>query len=236
MNPNPRWVFGVCQAASLALIAASLHFWGAAEIRADVFEVLFLTIAGLIWLMLASALFPWFGLSLRDDAMERNNRGALVALCGGLFAVAFIYMGGSVGEGPSYFNNLFCVVLGTASLFLLWMTLEFAGKISRSIAEERDQATGMRLCGFLLAAGLVLGRALAGNWHSEADTFRDFLHDGWPAVAICVLAMLIERFARPSRQRPFPAWTRYGMIPGLVYLALAGAWLWHLGPWEGMSK
>ena len=59
---------------------------------------------------------------------------------------------------------------------------------------------------------------------------------GWPAVAICVLAIPIERFARPSRQRPFPAWTRYGLIPGLVYLALAGAWLWHLGSWEGMSK
>jgi hypothetical protein len=104
------------------------------------------------------------------------------------------------------------------------------------IAEERDLASGLRLCGFFLAIGLVLGRAVAGDWHSPAATIQDFGHDGWPAAIVCAVALPIERFARPNRRRPFPPWPSYGLLPALLYLALAGGWLWHLGAWEGMPR
>jgi uncharacterized membrane protein YjfL (UPF0719 family) len=234
MNSSIRWVFGVCVAASLIMIALALHLWGAAEIRADGGEVFWLTFVGAIWLMVATRLFAWFGLNFRDDAVERKNVAALVALCGALMAVAIIYAGGSIGEGPSYMNNVFSAGLGTVGLFMLWILLELGANVSMSIAEERDLASGLRMCGFLLATGLVLGRAVAGDWHSEAATLHDFVHDGWPAVILCVIALVVERFARPSRHRPFPPWPRYGLIPALFYLALAIAWLWHLGAWEGM--
>ena len=93
MNDKARWVFGVCVVVSLLFVAMALHLWGAAEIRADSSEVIFLTFACALWLVVMAKLFPWFGLSLRDDAVERkNDRGvgrALwrdcrsgVALCG----------------------------------------------------------------------------------------------------------------------------------------------------------
>lgn len=227
-------LFGVCFAASLILVAAALHLWGAAEIRADSSEVFFLTFTAAIWLVLATKLFSWLGLSFQDDVVERRNVAALIALCGALIAMALIYAGGSIGEGPSYFNNVFSAGLGTVGLLALWVMLELGAKVSLSITEERDLASGLRLAGFLVATGLVLGRAVAGDWHSEEATTRDFVHDGWPAIILWGMALLSERFARPSRHRPFPPWPSFGLVPALLYLTIAGAWLLHLGAWEGM--
>lgn len=217
-------------------MGAGLSLWGAAEIRADSGEVLLLTVAGAIWLMVTINLFSWLGLSLVDDAIERRNVAALVSICGATVAVTLLYLGGSVGEGPSYWDNFFSVALGTAGWFGLWILLELGGKVSVSIVEERDLASGLRMGGFLLATGLVLGRAVAGDWVSEVATIHDFVRDGWPAAALCAMALPIEKFFRPSRQRPIPAWTGFGFLPACFYLALAGAWLWHLGAWEGMPR
>ena len=236
MNSSVRWAFGFCVAASLIMVAVALHLWGAAEVRANASDVFFLTFVGAVWLVLAAKLFPWLGLSFRDDAMERRNTAALTALCGAVPAVALTYIGGSLGEGPSYWNNVFSASLGTVGLLGVWLLLELGAKVSVSIAEERDFASGLRMCGFLLAIGLVLGRAAAGDWHSESATVRDFIRDGWPATILWVIAFVIERLLRPSRRRPFPAWLSYGLLPALFYLALAAAWLWHLGAWEGMPR
>src|SRR5947199_339162 len=170
MNSSVRWAFGFCVAASLIMVAVALHLWGAAEVRANAGNVFFLTFVGTVWLVFATKLFSWLGLSFRDDAVER------------------------------------------------------------------DFASGLRMCGFLLAIGLVLGRAAAGDWHSESATVRDFIHDGWPATILWATALVIERLLRPGRRRPFPAWPSCGLLPALFFLALAAAWLWHLGAWEGMPK
>jgi hypothetical protein len=236
MNVTAYLVYSICGIGGLSFIAAALHFWGAAEIRQDSGEVVFLTIAAAGWLFITTKLFSWFGLSLRDDAAERKNISALIALCGALIAVGLLYAGGSIGEGPSYMNNVFSVGLAAIGFFALWIVLEIVGKVSISITEERDMASGLRLCGFLLALGLVLGRAVAGDWHSESATVRDAFHDGWPAILIGLLATVIELFARPNRQHPFRPWPAFGLFPALFYVGLAILWLWHLGPWEGMPQ
>jgi hypothetical protein len=87
-----------------------------------------------------------------------------------------------------------------------------------------------------LAIGLVLGRAVAGDWHSTEATLHDFLRDGWFAGLLSVAAIVIERLVRPNPRRLFPAWQTAGVLPALVYLGSAAGWLWHLGAWEGMSR
>src|SRR4051812_2333169 len=124
MNGSIRLMSGVFIVANFVFIAIALHLWGAAEIRSNAGEVFFLTFAGAIWLMIAMNLFAWGGLSFRDDALERRNLSALVALSGAVLAINTIYAGASIGEGPSYFNNLFCVALGTSVFFALWILLE----------------------------------------------------------------------------------------------------------------
>jgi uncharacterized membrane protein YjfL (UPF0719 family) len=236
MNRRLRWGFYFCLIASLAMIATTLRLWGAAAVRAELNEILLLTLAGLAWLLLAAGLFPWFGLSLRDDVVERGNVAALVALCGALLGMGFIYTGGGLGEGPSYSNNFFSAGLGTAGWFVLWLLLELGGKVSRSIAEERDLASGIRLAGLLVAVGLVFARAEAGDWHSAEATFQDFKREGWPALLLWALALLVERIARPNRRRPFPNWVSHGLLPAALYISLAGGWVWRLGAWEGMKR
>src|SRR5204863_3561268 len=102
-----------------------------------------------------------------------------VALCGAVLGVALTYTGGNLGERPSYWNNFYWAGLASISLLLLWLVLEIGANVSISIAEERDLASGVRLCGFLLAIGSVLGRAVAGDLHPNHATLRDFGHDGW---------------------------------------------------------
>ena len=220
----------------LILLVCALRGYGAKEVRTDFGSILFLTALGGVWVIAAAALFPWLGLSLRDDAMERRNTAALVALLGGLFAVQLAFVGGNVGAGPSYWNNVFCAALGTGGVLCLWLMLELGSGVSASIAEDCDVASGVRLCGFLVASGLILGRAVAGDWHSASATLHDFARDGWPAAAVWVFALVLERLLRPSRRRPFPSWRVSGLLPALLYLALAAGWLCHLGPWEGFAK
>jgi uncharacterized membrane protein YjfL (UPF0719 family) len=236
MNRGTHWPFYLCAVAALTFVAVTLEFWGAAEIRATVSEVFFLTFVAAVWLIVAAKLFPWLGLSLRDDAVERKNYSALIALCGAVLALGIIYAGANVGEGPSFTNNFFCDAIGTASFFLLWFILELVGKVSRSITEDRDLATGLRTCGLFLAFGLIIGRALAGDWHSEEATVRDFIRDAWPAAVLLVLALIVESIARPNRRQPIPSWPFYGLLPAAIYILLAAVWLWHLGAWEGMHK
>ena len=236
MNRTLYWSYHGCLGLCAIIMALALHYWGAAEIRADLGEVIGLTFAGTIWLMLATRLFSWFGVSLVDDVTERGNVAALVSLWGAIVGTALIYMGGSVGEGPSYWNNVFSVGLGTVGMFVLWVLLEMGANVSASVAEDRDLASGIRLAGFLVSLGLILGRAVAGDWHSEEGTVRDFIYDGWWALPLLAVSMVIERFVRPSRRFPFRPWRTYGLVPALLYLTLAGGWLWRLGAWEGMRR
>jgi hypothetical protein len=220
----------------LAVLVYALCKHAAKEVREDYGSIFFLTALGGAWSIGAVALFPWLGLSLRDDAMERRNAAALVALLGALLAVQLTFTGANIGEGPSYWNNVYCALLGTGGVVGLWLLLELFGRVSASVAEERDLASGLRMCGFLVTTGLILGRAVAGDWHSEAQAVHDFVRDGWPAAVLWLLALVLHWLLRPSRRRPFPSRAVSGLLPALLYLALAAAWLHHLGPWEGFAN
>jgi uncharacterized membrane protein YjfL (UPF0719 family) len=221
---------------SVALIATALWLWGAKEVRGNVSEVSFLTFIGIVWLLFGYLLFPWIGLSPRDDAFERKNPAATIALSCALFSIAITFAAGNLGEGPSYWENIFCAALATGGLFGLWLVMELGSHVSISIAEERDFASGLRFGGLLIALGLVLGRAVTGNWHSASDSVYDFIRDGWPTAIICLVAFVVELFLRPNRLRPFPSWPVFGLVPALLYLLSSIVWLWHLGRWEGMPQ
>jgi len=79
-KPLFKWAVPVCYSASAALIAGALWKWGAVEVRGHTGEVFFLTCLGIVWLVISMHLFPWFGLCIADDAIERRNPAALIAL------------------------------------------------------------------------------------------------------------------------------------------------------------
>jgi uncharacterized membrane protein YjfL (UPF0719 family) len=223
-------IVGISVALSVILIASGLWRWGAVEVRGHWKEVCFLSFFGTVWIFAFMGLFSWFGLSMTDDAIDRGNPAALIALCGATFSVAIIYVAGNLGEGPEYWNNFFSAALGTISFFTVWFIVELCTRVSCSIAEDRDLASGIRHCGFLLGVGLILARAIAGNWHSASATVSDLFRDGWPVIFLCFVAIFVERTTRPIPRRPRVPVLMFGLFPALAWLAAGIGWIFFKGP------
>ncbi len=185
------------------------------------------------WLTACGWMFPCLGVSLQEDACERANPAATAVVCGAGLGAALIFCAANTGEGPSFWNNVFSVLSGGVVWFGSWFALETTTRVSRAVTEDRDVASGVRLGGFLLATGLVLGRALAGDWHSAAATLNDLLRDGWLVVLLLGLAIGVERVLKPTPTMPCPFWITRGIPAALGYVALALAWVAQLGWWEG---
>lgn len=231
-----RWGITATVLGSIGMIALALRFWGAAEFRADWSEVLLPTFLGGLQVLAMLAAVRWLGVDVEEDAIAQRNPSVLVASWGAVFASAAIIAGSNIGEGPSFENNLFCMGLGLGWLLLCWFAFEMRTRASRAIVEDRDFASGLRLAGLLAASGLILGRALAGDWHSHFDTLKDLAREGWPAAALWLAASTFERRLHPTPIRPSRAVGPCGALPATIYALLAIAWLFHLGAWEAMRR
>jgi hypothetical protein len=221
---------------NLLILFYALRHWGAHEISVDAEPQTGLMLFGQLWIFLCMGNFTWLAISMRDDAMERRNPAAFLALLGAIFAIGLIYTGANIGEGPSYANNLFCAALGTGAFCLVGLTLELSTRISTAICEGRDVATGIRIGGFFLAQGLIIARALAGDWHSTAATLRDFVHDGIFSPALLLIAIPIERLTQPTARNPSPHWLTRGLGFATLYVVATVFWLLRLGWWEGFRR
>ena len=125
----------------------------------------------------------------------------------------------------------FSAFVGTCEFFVLWLVAEVSTHISSAIVEERDICSGLRLAGFLVAISLVIARAIAGTWYSEAATVRDLLHDGWLAIAFLPAFVFIER-RLSSGQRKSSSCKHCGVIPAASYIGVALLYLLWLGKWK----
>lgn len=217
----------------LLLVLPVLLRWADPEVRTSSFYLFTLAADGATFLILLALNLHWLGISISHDVIEQNNAAASLVVTATLTAAALIYAGANTGTGPSLWNNVFCVLLGTAGLAVCWLYLEISSRISLPVTEDRDLASGIRLSGFLLANGAVCARAVAGDWHSVAGTIQDFLKDGAWLLVLLGTAVCGEIFCQPTVKRPFPDKITFGVFPALFYLSLAGGWLWHLGWWEG---
>ena len=130
-------------------------------------------VLGLAWLWIASIAFPFLGVSPRDDAVERRNLAAACRRCGALPGVTFCYAGGNIGDGPGWWVVVFSAALATGTLFAAWPALAGMTRVADAVTIDRDPAAGLRLGAFLAACGLVLGRGVAGDWFSAAETIAD---------------------------------------------------------------
>ena len=82
---------------------------------------------------------------------------------------------------------------------------------------ERDLGTGIRVGALLLGCGLVFGNAAAGDWISTIDTVVTFFVAAWPALAVAVTAIFVERALGPSG--PFPGRLLVSLVIAAAYLA-----------------
>jgi len=235
-HPLHRAPFYLAVLAGFLFLGLVLWRWVDPQIwQTSGYELLVMLMGGAC-LTIAVKLLPWLGISLRDDAFERRNFAAMLALSGMTLGVLITYAAANIGTGPSFWNNVFSSFLATGALLTTWAVMATAGGAAASIVEERDTASGLRLGLFLVAEGFILGRAIAGNWTSAEATTLDFVRDGWPAILLCAAAVFTERILRPTSHNPRPSTATHGFAPGLVYFLLAALWCAHLGWWEGASK
>ena len=180
-------------------------------------------VLGLAWLRVGERFFAFAGLSLRDDLVERRNRAAIPAMAGAFAGLTCCYAGGNIGDGPGWWVVLFSAGLASALLFVAWLMLAQFSPVMDAITIDRDPAAGVRLGVFLAAGALLLGRAVAGDWYSVADTIGDAAAM-IPALGVMVVvALIVERVAHPTPQRPRAPLLALGVVPALIYVAVVVA-------------
>ena len=208
----------------LVLRTASAH-----DVRDDPNYLVFYLLLGAAWVGFWIRSLAVTGISTRDDVVERRNESAAYAVAGAILAITLCYAGGNIGDGPGWWVVVFSAVLSTVALFAAWLLLEVVTDVSEVVTVDRDTSAGVRLAGFLVACGLMLGRAVAGDWVSADATVRDFIQAGWPVVALLILAAIVERALRPTPDHPRPAVVPYGLMPAMAYLFGAVYMVMRLG-------
>jgi uncharacterized membrane protein YjfL (UPF0719 family) len=215
----------VC-AGILALVLVTL---AASDVRDAPRYIALYMVIGAAWIVGAARSLPLVGISARDDVAERRNPAAAVAIAGALVGITLCFAGGNIGNGPGWWVVLFSAGVATGALLLLGILLEMLTGISDSVTIDRDVAAGVRLGAFFVASGLVLGRAVAGDWISSGDTVRDFARTAWPAVLLLGAAVLMERAAHPTINRPVAPAVSHGVLPGVILLLAATLYVASLG-------
>lgn len=230
-----RWLLLLAPAACAALLYWVLRNLAADDVRTSSLYIAFYLLMGAAWVGVAVHWLAFLGLSLRDDVVERANRAAGVALAGALVGITLCFAGGNIGNGPGWWVVVFSAALSTGTLFWLWRLLHRLTGAAETVTVDRDRAAGLRAAGFFVAGGLILGRAVAGDWESAFETVVDFAVVGWPVVVLFAVAAFLERTFRPTPEEPAPSVAIHGWVPFLVEVAAAVFYVRWLGGLGGLE-
>jgi hypothetical protein len=219
-----RAIAGVVLLAALGLVAAALVTGADPQVRSNPgYIVLFLAVAADA-LAVATLAGSAFGLSALDGFVRGPNAAAGWAIAGLWLGTGLVNAGANIGRGDTIDTTLGPLALALATLLLLVGVLGAATGRFRAVRLDRDPPAGVRLAGLFVAWGLVLGRAVAGDWESARRTWEDFLAYGWPVLVLLAVAVPVEWTLRPTVRRPRhprPA----GVGPAVGYLAAAVGWV-----------
>jgi hypothetical protein len=217
-----RFIVGCLPIVAIVPTCAIVGRWADREVvgHLDYMTLFVLGAAG--WALVASQIVSVFGISVRDDVLERRNPAAMIAVCGIVMGAAMVYALCNIGSGPTIWTTIVPALLGTALLFgALFLAELIGGSISDSITIDRDFASGTRLAGAMFGCGIVLGRAGAGDWISWPRTWTDFALLGWPAIILSVVSGIVQRRLRPTTVNPRPNVLKSGVLPAVLFVVAA---------------
>jgi uncharacterized membrane protein YjfL (UPF0719 family) len=230
-----RWIrpaLGLILPATLGVLWTVLEVLAAIEVREDFTYVFLFLVVGTAWFSITTRLLLWLGVNVRDDALERSNAAVAVAACGIIGGTMTVFTAANIGEGPTIWTTIGPAAIGSIALLLLWLLVAVPTELHEALGVERDVATGVRAAGLMLACGLVLGRAVSGNWEGMDPMMADFFRLGAPAPLIAVVAAALQYTLRPTPANPQPAVVIAGVVPALLMLAAAVLWVWQQGAWR----
>jgi uncharacterized membrane protein YjfL (UPF0719 family) len=198
---------------------AVLRLGGSHDVRNDPKYLAMYVVMGAAWVGVARALFAVMGLNVWEDVINRRNPAAMWVTLGGIIGFSECFAGANIGEGPSWTVVVFSAALSSAGLFVAWAIIQSVNPTVDNITIDRDRATGLRLGAVLIAVGLIMGRAVAGNWVSASATVGDFFRFTWPVIPFILCEIFLDQMLRPSPENPVPNVLSAGVFPALVYIA-----------------
>ncbi len=226
-----RALLGGAAVTCAGLLWVLLRCFSASDVRDSNTYMILYEILGAGWIGFSAEILARVGVSVRDDAIERRNDSAAYAAAGALLGLTLAFAGANFGNGPGWWVVIFAALLSTGGLLLVWLIIQVGSDALEAITVERDAAAGLRIACFFTACGLVLCRAVAGDWVSASQTTADFARLAWPVLALAVLEIAVGRLCRPAHPPAAGSLLSTGVIPGLAYLAGAGGWVWTRGWW-----
>jgi hypothetical protein len=109
----------------LVLILIVLTKLAATTVRSDALYISFYLLVGAGWLGGLTLIFPFLGISARDDVLERGNRAASWAVTGALTGASCSFAGANVGNGPGVEAVLFSALLSSALFIGIWLGMDY---------------------------------------------------------------------------------------------------------------
>jgi hypothetical protein len=189
-----KYVLGLLPVVSFFIIIYTLKVLASFDVVNDLLYIIFYVLLGYAWAFLGmKAVFIFFDISWIDDVLNLNNKAALYAVSGAFIGLVTIYSGTNIGDGPGWWCVIFAGGLGLISWVLLARLINSFAQVFERITTDRDIYCGVRFGAYLLASGIILARASAGDWTSFYSTIIEFLV-GWPVLPLTALAIIIERY------------------------------------------
>ena len=225
-----RWPVYLAPFASLAVLAFVLRNFASFDVQSSPVYIVFYLVLGAFWTGFATWLPALLGLSYRDDVAERGNAGAAWAIAGAILGASLVFTGANIGDGPGWWVVFFTGGVALGIFAGCWFVLELVSGISETITVDRDTSAGVRLGALLVANGLILGRAAAGNWYGQDQAVKQVLQIGIAAVVLTGVAAIVERILKPTPrhpQQPLGA----GVLTAVLYAGVAVVWLSLMGWW-----
>lgn len=205
--------------------------WSDPVVANDIRYIGLFLFGGGAFLTLAMMIMRLLGVHRQIDVLQQRNPAAALVTIGCMFGVILAYSLANIGVGPTIWTTIGPAILATASFFLLWALIELISRVSEAITIERDVASGLRLAAFLIVAGLILGRAVAGDYQSAEATMRDFFKQAWPVLPLSITVGILQRVLRATPRLPQPPAFSHGLVPAILYALFAAGWVAYLGKW-----
>jgi hypothetical protein len=192
-NKAAKYFLGFLPVVSFGIIVYTLRALASFDVVNDFIYIIFYILLGFAWIFIGLILvFRYFDLSWVDDVLNQNNKAALYAFTGAYLGLVIIYSGANIGDGPGWWCVVFAGGLGLFAWIYLGVIINIFTQAFERITVDRDVSCGIRFGFYLLAGGIILGRASAGDWTSFIMTIVEF-SVGWPVLPLTALAVIVER-------------------------------------------
>lgn len=209
-----------------------LKFIAASDVRNDPPYLFMYAAMGAAWTaVLLRITMPLMGYGIRDDVIERGNGAAAMMTWGVAVGISLSFLGANAGEGPGWNVVVMSATLSSCAFIMTWVGMQTVGRTAEEVVVNRSMPTALRAAVLLSAAGLVLGRSVAGDWVSTANLAEDFGRFAWP-VAVLLAVDWGMSLLTPTRPKERPPSMIIAAMAGFVYTLTACLYVVWLGPWS----